>query len=388
MLFNKIHATYLPNNAVKLIRGGNDYFEVLSRLIDDAKYVIHIQFYIFDDDETGWQVAEKLIEAANRNVSVYILVDGFASQSLSQELVEKLLAARIHFQRFEPLLKSKHFYFGRRLHHKVVVVDGTHALVSGLNISNRYNDMPEKGAWLDWGIYVHGDVANILNKICVKRIKAKIVKPPLEVKSTLLQHVEDKNCLVRVRQNDWVNRKNQIYNSYLEMFRNASQHIIIMSPYFLPGNEFRKNMRLAIKRGVRIQLILASVSDISLSKHAERFVYRWLLKNRIEIYEYQKNVLHGKIAVCDDEVVTIGSYNVNDLSAHASIELNIDVQNKHFAKGVAHQLTTIINEDCKCITIPVYKNDTNLFSRILQRFAYDFFRLVLFLFTFYFRRQE
>jgi cardiolipin synthase len=387
MLFRRTSSTYLPDNSVKLVAGGYEYFQLLNRMINEAKCIIHFQFYIFDEDETGRFIADSLIKAAERNVKVYVLVDGFASQALSRELIGRLSAAGIHFQRFEPVFKSKHFYFGRRLHQKVVVVDGFHGLVGGMNISDRYNDMPEKPAWLDWAIYVEGNTAKELATICSTRIKIRVAKFSQIERSFDLQ-TDQPNCEVRARENDWVHRKREIYKSYLEMFRNATHDIIIMSPYFLPGNEFRRNMRKAIKRGVRIKLVLAGVSDIFLSKHAERFVYRWLLKNKIEIYEYQKNVLHGKLATGDGEWVTVGSYNVNDLSAHASIELNLDVKNKPFAKQVEERLENLIKNECICITPEVYKNHTNLFNRIVQRFSYDFFRLVLFLFTFYFKQRE
>jgi len=84
--------------------------------------------------------------------------------------------------------------------------------------------------------------------------------------------------------------------------------------------------------GVIIKVVQAGISDIALSKYAERYMYRWLLRNKVEIYEYQKTVLHGKIAVCDDQWMTVGSYNVNNLSAYASIELNLDVDNPHLRK--------------------------------------------------------
>jgi cardiolipin synthase A/B len=379
---------YLPDNNVRLVRGGKEYFDLLVKMIREAKYSINLQVYIFDEDETGNHVIDALIEAAQRSVRVYILVDGYASQHLSKEFVQRVKNAGIYFKRFEPLLKSKYFYFGRRMHHKVVVVDGFYSLVGGINIGNRYNDRPDKQAWLDWALYTEGKVSESLYKICVKRMKRPRLKTLKEVHPVLHQITNERKCMVRARENDWVGRKRQIYNSYLEIFREASSQIIIMSPYFLPGNEFRRKMRMANKRGVKIKLVLAGISDIFLSKHAERFVYRWLLKNNIEIYEYQNNVLHGKMAVCDDVMVTVGSYNVNDLSAHASIELNLDVKDGHFAKHVTVYLEEIIKNDCVCITSEVYKKETNIFKRIIQRFAYDFFRLVLFLFTFYFRQRE
>jgi cardiolipin synthase len=378
---NHVRNAFLPGHHVKLIRGGLDYFDTMLKMIQQAVYSISLQVYIFDEDSTGKQVANALVDAAKRNVHVNVLVDGYASQNLSREFVDEIRKAGVYFRRFEPLFKSRGFYLGRRLHHKIIVVDGSYAMVSGINISDRYNDLPETPAWLDWCLYVEGDVVDNLHKICMKRMKRPRFKPQKKVHSDLHQLTEFHKCLVRHRENDWIGGKRQIYNAYLEMFRHATSEIIIMSPYFLPGNEFRRKMRMAIKRGVKIKLVLASISDVFLSKHAERFVYRWLLRNRIEIYEYQQNVLHGKIAVCDGQWVTIGSFNVNDLSAHASIELNLDVKDEKFAMSVKQTLTDIIHNDCVCITNEVYRKDTSLVSRAIQRFSYDLFRLVLFLFT-------
>lgn len=390
----KISAQYSPHNDIRLIKGGAEYFALLERIIGEASHLIYLQFYILDEDETGQRIVDALMSAAQRNVKIYVLVDGYASQHLSKTFIEKIISAGIYFRMFQPLFKGKGFYFGRRLHHKVVVVDTIRYLVGGLNISNRYNDIAGNTAWLDWALYGEGDAAPVLEKICIKRHRTfmkrrerrKKEKPPEHLKPVVA--IQERNSAVRVRVNDWVRAKRQIYNSYLEMFRTASSHLIIMSPYFLPGSEFKRKMRLARKRNVKIQVILAGISDIAFSKDAERYLYRWLLRQGIEIYEYQKTVLHGKMAVCDGKWITVGSYNVNDLSAHASVELNLDVDNKHFAQEVELRLKKIMEEDCIQITQETYNRQTNIFRRIHQRMSYNFFRTALFLFTFYFRQQE
>jgi cardiolipin synthase len=195
------------------------------------------------------------------------------------------------------------------------------------------------------------------------------------------------NCAVRVRRNDWVTRKNEISRSYLEMFNKANNEIIIMSSYFLPGRVFRKNLRMALRRGVKIKLILAGASDIWVSKQAERYMYRWLFRNGIEIYEYPHNILHGKIAVADAEWVTGGSYNVNNISAYASIELNLDIHNNSFAKHVRSTLKDIIHKECVQVTENDYNVAYNIFERFLQYLSYETVRLIFFLFTFYFRQS-
>lgn len=128
--------------------GGKGYFALLLQLIHKAVDSIHLQVFIYDDDETGKNAAEALKAAAGRNVAVLLLVDGYASQAMSQRFIDELRDAGIQFRLFEPLLKSKYFYFGRRMHHKIFVADANFPLVGGINMPNRYNDIPEEDAWL------------------------------------------------------------------------------------------------------------------------------------------------------------------------------------------------------------------------------------------------
>jgi cardiolipin synthase len=135
-------------------------------------------------------------------------------------------------------------------------------------------------------------------------------------------------------------------------------------------------------------VVQAGISDIALSKYAERYMYRWLLRNKVEIYEYQKTVLHGKIAVSDDQWMTVGSYNVNNLSAYASIELNLDVDSPSFARKVDQHLDKIIKTDCLQITEVAYLTGTGWVEQFLQTMSYSLLRVILFLFTFYFKQKE
>jgi cardiolipin synthase len=191
-----------------------------------------------------------------------------------------------------------------------------------------------------------------------------------------------------VRRNDWVRAKNEISTTYKQLFDNAEQQITIICSYFIPGRTIRKHIRVAIKNGVTVRLILASQSDVKIAKLAERWMYDWLLRKNIEIYEYQPTVLHAKMCVVDNRFVTIGSYNINNISAYASIELNIDIEDKAFAEEVTQTLNTIINEDCIPITAAIHKKTTTIFKQLCHWFSYKAFRIVFFLFTFYFKQEE
>lgn len=371
----------IPNttskNKVELIQGGKDYFTLLIKLINEAKISIHFQTYIYDEDETGNEVTAALIAAAQRGVKIFLLLDKYGSQALTDEWVKKVQAAGIYFRFFRPLFKSKRFYLGRRLHHKVVVIDGCKSTVAGLNISNRYNDTAEASAWLDWAILIEGEASQKLEEICKSRLRVRYARqaPKNDIKTF------PGNSPVRISVNDWVSRKRQIYRTYLEMFREAKEEILIMSAYFLPGRRFRKAIEAAVKRGVKVRVVLTGNADVFMIKYAERYIYRWLFKHNVEVYEYTKNVLHGKISVCDKDWITVGSFNLNNLSAFASVELNADVFDKKFAGDVHARLQHIIETDCVRITEKKFNKQFNFFSQTAHHAAYYLFRFLFFIST-------
>ena len=114
---------YTSRNRISLVYSGEDYFSLLLKLIEKAKHTVHLQVYIYDNDETGKKVGDSLKAAAKRGVAVYLHVDGYASQRLRGDFRNAMTAAGVHFKFFEPLLKSRHFYFGRRLHQRIYIID-------------------------------------------------------------------------------------------------------------------------------------------------------------------------------------------------------------------------------------------------------------------------
>ncbi len=382
---------YSTQNKIKLIRGGKSYFDLLLQLIDQAIESIHLQTYIFDDDKTGIQVADALKAAAKRNVSVHLLADGYASQVMSNKFIDDLKASGINFRFFEPLFKSKKYYFGRRLHHKIFVADTTHALVGGINITNRYNDMPGEPSWLDFAIYAEGDIAKELCILCWKTwngFPTKMSITPCEENKLLFNFKDEETSKVRMRRNDWVRSKNEISATYFEMLRTAESHITILSSYFLPGKIIRRLLSNAVKRGVKVKVITAGPSDVMLSKYAERWLYDWLLRNKIVLYEYQTTILHAKVAVCDNKWLTLGSYNVNNISAYASIELNLDVRNETFVVSMEQMIESIIKNDCIVITKEKHTHTKNILKQFIRWSSYQFIRTVFYLLTFYFKRSK
>jgi cardiolipin synthase len=382
---------YISQNKVELVRGGRPYFDKLLQMINQAEQIIQLQVYIYDDDETGKEVREALTAAAKRKVSVYLMADGYASQSLSKKFIHEVEDAGVHFRFFEPLFRSRNSYFGRRLHHKVLVTDNRFALVGGINISNHYNDLPGDPAWLDFALHIEGEIVKDLCRICQKIWVGYLPEKNLNLcreSQFSLSIKPEEDSPLRARRNDWITKRNQISRSYIEMFRKANDQIIMMSGYFLPGPVMRKNMKKATRRGVKMKLILAGISDVTVAKNAERFMYNWLFRNNIEVYEYKPSVLHGKVAVYDSTWATIGSYNLNIISAYASIELNIDVKQTGFASTLQATLEQIIAQDCVRITREDFTLHNSFLHRIWERICYWFIRFLFYIFTFNFKQRD
>ena len=385
----KIKTAFTLYNKAELIRGGRSYFSTLHEMIDSSLKSLQLQVYIFEEDYTGKEVALRLIKAARRGVKVQVLLDGYASKGLSIGFKNSMRDNGIQLRFFEPIFKGGNYYFGRRLHHKIVVCDGKVSLIGGINISDRYNDMPGTPAWLDWAIKVEGEASFELFKLC-NQCFTKKTEDWLLLTQQDITNIMDTNahCPIRIRRNDWVMGRNEISASYMEMLKSARHEIIIMSSYFIPSPFFRNNIIKALKKGVSIKLILAGISDVGIAKHAERYLYRWAVRHGIEIHEYNHNILHGKIAIADRKIVTIGSYNINDISALASIELNLDVKDISFSRVVHEQLMKIIDNDCSRISpisiIRLYRP----LERIQQWICYETVRLLFNLFTFYLTKKR
>ena len=383
-------SSFSCNNKVELIHCGKEFFDFLEKLIDEAETIIHLQTYILEEGEIGNRISEALMRAASRKVQVYLLVDGFASQSLSKEFREKMKSAGVHFRFFEPLLRSKNFYFGRRLHHKVVVVDFYKALVGSMNIADKYYDTHDAKAWFDMALYVEGETGSELHKICNKLWAStwnRYVSPPSPPSRKENTDKED-GMPVRIRRNDWVQRQTQASRTYFEIFKNARKNITIVSSYFLPGMRYKRLLVQRARNDVKIRIMLAGTSDIIVVKWAERYLYRWMLRNKMEVYEYKPVVLHSKMATMDGEFMTLGSYNINELSEYASIELNLDVKDKKFVSSVDKEIDEMLEKDCDCIDLK--EHIPPLFSpkQLLYFLSFYITRIMIKLTTFYFRKRE
>ncbi|HWV63571.1 MAG TPA: cardiolipin synthase ClsB [Oxalicibacterium sp.] len=333
---------YFSGNQITLLRNGTEYFPAIEAAIDAARLEIHLQAYIYEKDETGIRIGEALKRAVDRGVVVCVLLDGYGSKNLPSDYVETLRAAGIKLMFFRPkispwTLKRNRL---RRLHRKVLVVDGCLAFVGGINIIDDQNCPGNNAPRVDYAVKVEGPL--------VRRIHTSIYRHWRRISWMHFRQAHD-NPVERLPQpttagtmraayvirNNVLHRRD-IERAYLRAIGTARREILIANAYFLPGKAFRRALIAASKRGVRVRVLLQGKMEYWLM-FATHAVYGLFLRHRIEIYEYRKSFMHSKVAVVDDLWATVGSSNIDPMSLLLAHEANVVVRNREFA--------TLLRED-------------------------------------------
>lgn len=340
---------------------------MLENIILNAQYEIHLQTYAYYNDETGNRITNALLEAAKKGVKVYIVLDSYGSKDFDHNEVKRLREAGIKIRFFGRLGKRGNFAWGRRLHHKIVVADRFYSLVGGINISNKYSGFGGENAWFDFAVLVEGKVSIQVANICKKVHAQWFTNTKKEAIPFIEPQKESKNIKIQLQQNDWLRSKNQVARSYANALRNAEKEIILINSYFLPGAYFRRLLKNASKKnGLKVKMLLPGISDIPLAKNAMTYLYHFLLRNNIEVYEWKPSILHAKVACADGEWSTIGSYNLNYLSAYASIEFNVDVMDSEFSQNFQSHLHQLLQSSC----VQIQKDDFVIKRNLLKQFSY------------------
>lgn len=369
---------YRGGHSIELLRSGENFFAASEKVIDEAKQYIHFQTYIVDDDETGRRIINALIRASKRGIRVYFLLDAYGGSSFSKDLIHKIEEAGVLFRMFSPGLITKGFQLSLRLHHKVLLADGDTAIIGGMNIADRYRGNDGLKAWLDFAILIKGPecshVLFILKSLWNKAFISKKERSRETIHHPVL-YIED--VKLKVTQNNWYRNKIEILKSYRSALKHAQNHMTIFASYFLPGRSERRLLRNASRRGVDIKIVLSAESDAPVFKRATNFLYDFILRNNITIYEYLPSNLHAKVATVDGNWSTIGSYNMNHLSDYGSIEMNADILDTRFAEMFEEILLGIIEKDCRQVTPEEYIHRKTWLFQLTGWFLYQIIRIMM-----------
>jgi cardiolipin synthase A/B len=373
---------FLPGNHINLLRSGAEYFPALEAAIADAKQEVYLQTYIFELDATGYRIGSVLMQAAQRGVAVHLLLDGFGSKPLSKQYVRELQQAGVQVMFYRPKVSPWTFKKSRlrRLHRKVVVVDAKIAFVGGINIIDDNDPHYQIPPRVDYAVRVEGAIVPTivesvyklwrrlawLNLHRLKRSPKPKLKTPKTTYTAGIQaaYIERNNVLHR----------HDIELAYLDAISKATTEIIIANAYFLPGKRFRQALLAAAKRGVTVKLLLQGRKEYFLM-FATHAYYRIFLKAGVEIYEHRERYMHSKVAVIDNQWVTVGSSNIDPFSLLLSLEANVFILDKSFALALKNEIDPQIQSAYR-VTTRNWNNDSK-FKHLASWVAYGIVRFFL-----------
>ena len=406
----------------QLLQGGAAFFPRLIAAIDGATYWVQLETYIFDFHGAGADVADALIRAAQRGLTVQVLVDGIGTEPLQAGWSGRLEAAGVSWRVYSPLT-GRWPSLGlvrpdrwRRLHRKLCVVDQQLVFCGGINVLDDFYD-PRHGSLIsprfDFTVALQGLVAEVASEAMALlwwRVQAgysarrhhlveaweafkaagyggRISAAHLARQRSLalsrrpvgprpLGNQSTTRAAMLVRDN--LLNRNIIERAYRKAIGQARQEILIANAYFFPGGRLRRALIKAARRGVKVTLLLQGKYEFFMQYHAARPVYGALLKAGVEIHEYEASFLHAKVAVIDGHWATVGSSNLDPLSLLLAREANVVLDDRAFAEDLRERLLTAIAGHGRRVQAEEY-NGRPWRQRMLDLVAYALMRLALLL---------
>ncbi|EOV9626157.1 cardiolipin synthase ClsB [Cronobacter sakazakii] len=342
--------TWRDGNHIELLENGDQFYPAVFDAIDKARSKVILETFIWFDDNVGRQLHDVILNAAHRGVSIEVLLDGYGSPDLSDEFVGTLTSAGVMFRYYDPRPRTMGMRTNvfRRMHRKIVVIDGEVAFVGGINYSAEHMSDYGPEAKQDYAVRVEGPVVQDIYHFVLSNLGEERVSRWWQ--RHYQQAVEnttpgEAQALFVWRDNN--DHRDDIERHYLKMLANAKKEVIIANAYFFPGYRLLHAMRNAARRGVKVKLIVQGEPDMPIVKVGARLLYNYLVKGGVEVYEYLRRPLHGKVALMDDHWATVGSSNLDPLSLSLNLEANLIIHDTQFNQTLRDNLTRLIREDCK-----------------------------------------
>lgn len=341
-------------NRVRFLRDGAEGYPAMLAAIGAARSEIVLEMYWFGSDVVGELFVDALASRAREGLIVRVIFDAVGSTPIDMEMFEMLRAAGGDVRIFNPLLRSWRRMIPRwvrRDHRKILVCDGEVGYTGGLNIGRPWAPRDQGGeGWRDDIVEVTGPCARELRSVFYETWR-RVLKRRERQDPRLLP--EDAPLLTSSpTENVWViaNRRRPsrraIRATYLRWIHRARRSIDLVNAYFVPDLATRRALLGAVRRGVVVRVVVPQNGDVPLVQWALEATLERLTKRGVEAWAYRDGVLHSKTAVVDDDLVTIGSYNLDARSFRYNLEVNVAVRSTEFASIVRRAIDSDITNHC------------------------------------------
>lgn len=374
-LLQRLRRMELPvthrHNCVELFPDGRQFFVALFAAIRSAQSTILLEYYIIHNDHLGASLAHELAAAIERGVTVRLIYDYIGCLDTPAAYFKNLATVSVKLLPFNvPSFKRSIHLFDQRDHRKMTIIDGTLAFLGGFNIGDEYAGcVANEKSFRDVGFSMCGDAVGELEAIFHETWQWERNRGGARAGVKLSRQHCGKvgDAAVNIISGGPRQRRSYIREAFQVNIAAAAEEILIATPYFVPGPRIIRSLLRAVRRGVRVRLLLPARSDVPLVLLLGRSSYTTLLRGGIEIYELEREILHAKVMLIDAERTVIGSANLDQRSFHRNYEINCMVDNMAFGS----QIRTLLLEEIE-VARPVeldIHEQRGMVVRIVEKFV-------------------
>ncbi|MDM1041031.1 MULTISPECIES: cardiolipin synthase [Empedobacter] len=352
------------NNKVKLLTNGEDKFPLFLEALREAKDHIHLEYYIFDEDHIGNEIIDILIEKAKNGVEVRVTADDFGSSKLNKHH-SRFDGTGVEFQTFLPVRFSSLANSNYRNHRKILIVDGKKAFLGGINISDKYINQNgvispnNKIYWRDTSVMIEGDSINslqlhfYLNWMMTEGKKYNISDSNYFYNSQ--SKIFEDAATVSFGLSSPGSDLHSAMEAMILAITLAKKKVQLCTPYFIPSDEFKTAMMIAVSSGVEVELIIPKEGDSIVVQQASLSFLKPLMKRGVKVYLYEKGFIHAKTITVDDKLAFIGTVNLDYRSFMINFEITSVIENETLLKQMSAQFD-IDKEDSELLTLEKWEN--------------------------------
>jgi len=356
-------------NDLEVLYNGENTFKAIFKALKQATDHIHLEYFIFNDDEIGNEFINHLIDASNRGVSVKLIYDSVGSD-LSRAAKQKMTDAGIEHHAFMPVLFSR---FTRKAnyrdHRKIVIVDGHIGFVGGVNVSDDYVNRPGQDPlkyWRDTHLRIEGHAVKslqaqwLLNWFFV--CDGNDHEADDNIYDAYFPEIDEKeNKPVQIAASgpdtDWANIMEAIFTG----INSADKRIRITTPYFIPNQAILIALKSAARSGIDVEIMLPRIGDSWAARYASRSYFEEMMESGIKIYWYCKGMLHAKTMVVDNNFATIGTCNMDYRSFDINFEINALIFDEETTSNLSDRFDLDI-EDCQLLDLNEWRERSKTYK--------------------------
>lgn len=332
--------TFSHNNSVTLLMSGQEKFDDMFQAIRQARSSVHLEYFNFRNDSIASLLFRLLAQKAKEGVEVRALFDGFGNDSNNRPLKRKHLkqmrSVGIEIYEFDPVNFPWVNHVFHRDHRKIVVIDGKIAYTGGMNVADYYiNGTEVVSEWRDMHCRIEGDEVNTLQKIFLRMWNKVTGQNVYGAKYYRGYHgadyitglKPDTCCTAGKKMVGIINREPRVTNKiirkfYTDAINEAKDSIKLVNPYLTLNNTLKRALRNAVKRGVKVEIMVSAHSDIPLTPDCVFYNVHNLMQHGVDVWIYKKGFHHTKIIMVDGRFCTVGSANLNARSLNFDYEEN------------------------------------------------------------------